>query len=239
MVKKFDVKSRVGEEANKIYDDYAKVIEEYKKFAKIFNEADFSGILLDFSKIKIRATSQFFAQGLVLGESLKYYLSEDKAGYDAIYACPEVISFLMLSPYFEGPREPNIDMRGIHKKGTFYIGEGKVIDCYQVPLRFPADIAKNDIAKNDCIIVHSTNPEYTEWRLLELQGLHNFREAYNNLKSEKVLTMPEKFKNAVGEIADFIRNKAAENKKDNFIWLTICNDFYKEFLDRYDNIKDD
>ena len=159
-----DMFEALGEEYFKrVYDNAVKNENDYKRIKKAFIATPLveNGCLVDLSRIDdVTDNARLLRYVQYFGQDLMWILGSDR--YDALYVCPEVASFMKLSPFFKEDSEvPN----GVYKFGTFGNEEFKY-DCYKAP---------NEVAEKDCILLHSKDDT---WRKAEVKISDFYQKKY-------------------------------------------------------------
>lgn len=149
-----------------MYNTQVQIEKDYKRIKKAFTTTQLGQKIADLSNVEIDDTKTLIDHARLFGNTLTMMLSND---YDAVYACPEVASFMKLSPSFSQPSQ--INPSGVYKFGQFGTGTF-MVDCYKAP---------NEVAEKDCLLLHKRNDE---WLKLEVK-ISEFCERKNNAVREK------------------------------------------------------
>lgn len=131
----------------KFYEFQVKVEADYKRIKKAFATARIYRALIDLHDIDISDKKTLIERAETFGENLARLLSG--GCYDALYACPEIASFMALSPFLK--HVDGIEPAGVYKFGYFGPGSYQTIDCYKAP---------NEVAEKDFLLLHTKDDKW-------------------------------------------------------------------------------
>lgn len=247
-----DMFETLGEDYfKKFYEIQVKVEADYKRIKKAFVTARLYGTLIDLHDVDIGDTKTLVERAKAFGENLALLLSD--GCYDALYACPEMAAFMMLSPLFK--RADKVEPVGVYKFSCFGTGNCQTVDCYKAP---------SEVAEKDFLLLHTKDDT---WLKAEVNISEFYKrkvdaereKAKNTLCFDRGIDFGKRYKSAiyedfepkqVGEVYWTKENNAireAMQKILNFIevqsnacnsedidsivaWDTLYNDFYEEFF---------
>lgn len=235
----------------KFYEFQVKAEADYKRIKKAFATARLYGTLIDLHDIDISDKKTLIEIAETFGENLARLLSGDC--YDALYACPEIASFMALSPFLK--HADGIEPAGVYKFGYFGPGSYQTIDCYKAP---------NEVAEKDFLLLHTKDDK---WLKAEVNISEFYKRKYNaerekakntlcfdrdiNFGKQSKSAIYEDFedtqaveicltkenkviRDAMQKVLNFMeeQSKACSNEDIDSIvaWDTLQNDFYEEFF---------
>lgn len=162
-----DLFEAIGEDYFKeVYNNCVQTEKDCRRIKKAFTTTQLDQKVADLSNVGIDDKKDLIDHARLFGNTLAMIISDD---CDALYACPEVATFMRLSPHYIRP--DSITPSRIYKSGQFGT-ENHMIDCYTAP---------NGVAEKDCLLLHKRNDE---WLKLEVKISEYCERKYNAVREK-------------------------------------------------------